>query len=89
MFHFGVYETSASAYQLQEDKLHPVKPTLSSAASIGKRFAHTQPADLNNADEPAKFHFDADKILISRVPLFRGVWSEQEIAEKEVVDYSL
>ena len=89
MFHFGVYETSASADQLQEDKLHPVKPTLSSAASIGKRFAHTQPADLNIADEPAKFHFDADKIRISRVPLFRGVWSEQEIAENKFAACSL
>ena len=89
MFHFGVYETSASADQLQEDRLHPVKPTLSSAASIGKRFVHTQPADLNIADEPAKFHFDAGKNLTDLSPLFRGVWSEQEIAEKEVVDYSL
>ena len=89
MFHFGVYETSASADQLQEDKLHPVKPTLSSAASIGKRFVHTQPADLNIADEPAKFHFDADKIRISCVPLYPGFEQVHKIAEKEVVDYSL
>ena len=70
MFHFGVYETYASAYQLQEDKLHPVMPTLSSAASIGKRFAHTQPADLDIADESAKFHFDAGKNLTNFSPLF-------------------
>ena len=66
-----------------------MKQALSSAATIGIRSAHIRPADLNNADEPAKFHFDADKILISRVPLFREIWSEQKIAEKEVVDYSL
>ena len=70
MFHFGVYETSASADQLQEDKLNLVKPTLFSAASIGKLFAHTQPADLNIADEPAKFHFDTGKNLTNFSPLF-------------------
>ena len=70
MSHFGVYETSASAYQLQEDKLHLVMPTLSSAASIGKRFAHTQPADLDIADESAKFHLDAGKNLTNFSHLF-------------------
>ena len=66
-----------------------MKQVLSAAASIDKRFVHTQPVDLNIADEPAKFHFDADKIRISCVPLYPGFEQVHKIAEKEVVDYSL
>ena len=85
MFHFGVYETSASADQLQEDKLNLVKPTLFSAASIGKLFAHTQPADLNIADEPVKFCFGAGRIQTSYAPKFPVLSLVQKIAEKKVV----
>ena len=66
-----------------------MKQALSSAASIGIRSAHIQLADLNNADEPVKFHFDADKIQISYVPLYPGFEQVRKIVEKEVVDYSL